>query len=273
MSCTRRTLLRAAGFMCFAPALSLRRFGLETSAAENLWRHGLSLYGELKYPPRFAHFAYVNPNAPKTGTVRQSAFGTYDNFNIVVAGLKGRLAAGIDLIYETLLTPSLDEVSSEYGLIAEAVRHPPDFSSVTYRLRPRAKWHDGRLITPEDVIFSFNAFKTHNPRFAAYFRHVTTAERTGENQVTFVFDSAGNRELPQVVGELTILPKHWWESSDASGQKRDVTETTLVAPLGSGPYRIKAVEAGNSLRYERVDDYWGKDLNIIPHLHQSELTM
>jgi microcin C transport system substrate-binding protein len=262
MSCTRRTLLRAAGLMCIAPALSLQRFGLEANPAESVWRHGLSLYGELKYPPRFAHFDYVNPNAPKTGMVRQSAFGTYDNFNIVVAGLKGRLAAGIDLIYETLLTPSLDEVSSEYGLIAEAVRHPPDFSSVTYRLRPEAKWHDGQPITPEDVIFSFNAFKTHNPRFAAYFRHVIKAEQTGENEITFAFDSAGNRELPQIVGELTILPKHWWESSDRSGQKRDLTETTLEAPLGCGPYRIKAFEAGTSVRYERVENYWGKDLNV-----------
>jgi microcin C transport system substrate-binding protein len=262
MSCTRRTLLRAAGLMSIAPALGLQRFGMEANAEEKLWRHGLSLFGELKYPPRFAHFDYVNPGAPKTGMVRQSGFGTYDNFNIVVAGLKGRLATGIDLIYETLLTPSLDEVSSQYGLIAQAVRHPPDFSSVTYRLRPQAKWHDGRPITPEDIIFSFDAFKTHNPRFAAYFRHVIKAEQTGENEITFAFDSTGNRELPQVVGGLTILPKHWWESSDPSGQKRDVTETTLEAPLGSGPYRIKAVEAGNSLRYERVEDYWGKDLNV-----------
>jgi microcin C transport system substrate-binding protein len=262
MSCTRRTLLRVAGLMCFAPALNLQRFALEANAAENLWRHGLSLFGELKYPPRFAHFDYVNPNAPKAGIVRQSAFGTYDNFNAVVAELKGQLAVGIDLINETLLTPALDEVSSEYGLLAEAVRHPPDFSSVTYRLRPEAKWHDGQPITLEDVIFSFDAFKTHNPRFAAYFRHVIKAEQTGENEITFAFDSAGNRELPQVVGGLTILPKHWWESSDPSGQKRDVTKTTLEAPLGSGPYRIKAFEPGTSVHYERVENYWGKDLNV-----------
>ena len=176
------------------------------------WRHGLSLFGQLKYPAQFAHFDYVDPSAPKLGTARQGAFGTFDNFNTIVAGWKGNLAAGIDLTYELLLTPSLDEISAEYGLIAEAVSYPPDFSSATFRLRPQARWHDGRVITPEDVIFSFHAFKAQSPQLAAYYRQVRKAETTGEREVTFTFARPGNRELPLIIGQLITLPKHWWEA-------------------------------------------------------------
>jgi len=128
----------------------------QAQSQDKNWRHGLSLYGELKYPPGFKQFEYVNAAAPKGGAARQISIGTFDNFNTAIAGVKGSLAAGIDLIYETLSVSALDEVSSEYGLVAEAVSFPPDFSSVSYRLRPQAKWHDGKPITPEDVIFSLN---------------------------------------------------------------------------------------------------------------------
>lgn len=233
------------------------------AAAQNEdWRHGLSLFGDLKYPAGFKHFEYVNPDAPKGGTVRQIAFGTFDNFNLAVAGVKGSLAMGLGMIYDSLMTSALDEVSSEYGQIAEAVRHPADFSSVTYRLRPEARWHDGKPITPEDVIFSFDTFKKHSPQLAAYYRHVVKAEKSGEREVTFTFDAPGNRELPQIVGQLTVLPKHWWEGTDASGKPRDVGATTLEPPLGSGAYRIKDFVPGRTIVYERVKDYWGKDLNV-----------
>ena len=249
--------------MILAPALnSLEPLGGRADAEERLWRHGLSLYEKLKYPAQFPHFDYVNPQAPKTGTVRQGAFGTFDNFNVVIAGLKGDLAAGIDLIYETLLTPSLDEVSAEYGLIAESVAYPPDFSSVSFRLRSAAKWHDGAPITPEDVVFSFLAFKKNNPQLSIYYRRVRDAEVTGDGEVTFMFDGPGNRELPLIVGRLTILPKHWWVAADKSGTQRNVAETTLEPPLGSGPYRIKEFEADRTVTYERVRDYWGDDLNV-----------
>jgi len=231
-------------------------------AADPVWRHGLSLFGELKYPPGFARFDYVNPNAPKGGTVRQIAFGTFDNFNVAVAGVKGTIAQGIDLIYDTLLVPSLDEVSTEYGLLAESVSYPDDFSSVTYRLRANARWHDGQPVTPDDVIFSFDTFKQNSPQYAAYYRHVMKAEKTGDRDVTFTFDQPGNRELPQIVGQLTILPKHWWEGTDKNGNKRDITATTLEPPLGSGAYRIKDFVPGRSISFERVKDYWGKDLNV-----------
>jgi microcin C transport system substrate-binding protein len=194
--------------------------------------------------------------------VRQIAFGTFDNFNSVVAGVKGSLAMGTELFNETLMTAALDEVSTEYGLLAEAASHPDDFSSVTYRLRANARWYDGKPVTPDDVIFSFDAFKKNSPYHGAYYRHVVKAEKSGEREVTFTFDGPGNRELPQIVGQLSVLPKHWWEGTDKSGKKRDVTQTTLEPPLGSGPYHLKDFVAGHSIVYEKVADYWGKDVNV-----------
>ena len=179
--------------------------------------------------------------------MRLIALGTFDNFNIVVAGVKGTIAGGIDLLYDTLMVPALDEVSTEYGLIAESVSYPADFSSVTYRLRANAHWHDGKPVTVDDVIFSLEAFKKHHPQYSAYYRHVTKAEKTGERDVTFTFDSPGNRELPQIVGQLYVLPKHWWEGTDAYGNKRDIGATTLEPPLGCGPYRIKNFAAGRTI--------------------------
>ena len=226
------------------------------------WRHGLSLFGDLKYPPGFKRFDYVNPNAPKGGAARLGGLGTFDNFNLVVSGVKGNASAGLNELYDTLVVASLDEVSAEYGLLAEAVSHPADFSSVIYRLRPEAKWHDGKPVTPADVIFSLQAFQKNHPMLSAYYRHVVKAEQTGEREVAFTFDGPGNRELPQIVGQLTVLPKHWWEGTDASGKKRDVTATTLEPPLGCGAYRIKEFVAGRTVVLERVKDYWARDLNV-----------
>ena len=143
----------------------------------------------------------------------------------------------------------MDEVSTEYGQLAEAVSHPPDFSAVTYRLRPEAKWHDGKPVTVDDVIFSFEAYRKYHPQFSAYYRHVAKTEKTGEREITFTFDGPGNRELPQIVGQFAVLPKHWWEGTDASGRKRDISVTTLEPPLGSGAYRIKEFTAGRSIAY------------------------
>lgn len=270
MILTRRSVLRATAATLAAPALG----GLgasafpgaavaQSSGAAKSWKHGLSLFGDLKYPEGFKNYDYVNPAAPQGGTVRQVAIGTYDNFNLVVAGVKGSIAMGTELWIETLMTSALDEVSTEYGLLAEAVSHPDDFSTVTYRLNAKARWHDGKPVTPEDVIFSFDAFKTNSPQLGAYYRHVTKAEKTGEREITFIFDGPGNRELPQIVGQLPVLPKHWWTGTDKNGNKRDVTQTTLEPPLGSGPYRLKEFQPGRSLVYEKVADYWGKDLNVV----------
>lgn len=258
MSISRRQLLQASAALASLPAIGLQ----SAHAQQRTWRHGLSLFDEIKYAEGFKHFEYVNPNAPKGGSARLIAIGTFDNFNAVVGGVKGSLAAGVTLTQNTLMASALDEVSTEYGLLAESVAHPDDFSSVTYRLRANAKWHDGKPVTPEDVIFSLEAFKTHHPQFSAYYRHVVKAEKTAERDVTFTFDAPGNRELPLIVGQLTILPKHWWEGSDASGNKRGIAATTLEPPLGSGPYRIKDFVPGRTIAYERVADYWGKDVNV-----------
>ena len=231
-------------------------------AAELQWRHGLSLMGEPRYKSDFKQFDYVNPNAPKGGVVRMGATGSFDNFNLAVAGVKGQLAAGIGLLYNTLLTSSLDEISTAYGELAEAVAYPDDVSFVVYRLRATAKWHDGTPITPEDVIFSFDTLKATSPQYAAYYANVTKAEKTADNEVTFRFDQPGNRELPQIVGQFPILPKHWWTGKDATGKPRSILETTLELPLGSGPYRIKSFNSGRSITYERVQDYWGKTLPV-----------
>jgi microcin C transport system substrate-binding protein len=252
-------------------ALAARRLPLPTwttraeaeeGPANAAWRHGLSLFGDLKYPANFKQFDYVNASAPKGGTVRELAIGTFDNFNEVVAYVKGNLAAGIGLIYDTLLLSSQDEVTTGYGLLAEAVRYPSDFTWVTYRLRAEAKWHDGQPVTPDDVIFSFEAFKKYSPMLSGYYRHVVKAEKSADRDVTFTFDGPGNRELPQIVGELTIVPKHWWEGHDASGKKRNVGETTLEPPLGGGAYRVKEFSAGRHIVYERVKDYWASSLNV-----------
>src|SRR5262249_27061436 len=221
---TRRSVVRTGVLAALSPILD--RFGAPFLGASaraqdgNLqWQHGLSLFGELKYPAGFRHFDYVNPNAPKGGSVRLMALGTFDNFNEVVAGLKGSIAAGAGMLSDTLLAPSLDEVSTDYGLIAEAVTHPSDFSSATFRLRANARHHDGKPVTVEDVIFSMQAFKKHSPMLAAYYRHVTKMEQSGEREVTFTFDAPGNREMPLILGQLNVLPKHWWEGTDAAGRK------------------------------------------------------
>jgi microcin C transport system substrate-binding protein len=267
---TRSFARACAAALIAAPVL----FALHAAAQENLlgtaqsptagkiWRHGLSLFDSLKYPPGFEHFDYVRTDAPKGGSVRLTGFGTYDNFNPVVAGVKGTEALGGGMLFDTLMVNSLDEVSVSYGLLAESVSHPDDFSSATYRLRPSARWDDGKPVTPEDVVFSFDAFKTNHPMFSAYYQHVTKAEKTGDREVTFTFDGPGNRELPLIVGQLSVLPKHWFEGVDASGKTRDVTATTLEPPLGDGAYRIKQFVPGRSITYERVKDYWGKDLPV-----------
>ena len=258
----RRSLLQSALLALAARGLPLPLSATAAQAQDKNWRHGLSLFGDLKYQPGFPRFDYVKPDAPKGGTVRQIAIGTFDNFNMVVAGVKGTLADGIEMIYDTLLTSALDEVTSGYGLLAEAVSYPDDFSSATYRLRAEAKWHDGAPVTPEDVIFSFETFRKYSPQRSAYYRHVAKVEKTGDREITFSFDGPGNRELPQIVGELTVLPKHWWEGTGPNGKKRNVGETTLEPPLGNGAYRIKEFSAGRTMVYERVPDYWGSALNV-----------
>jgi microcin C transport system substrate-binding protein len=266
LAITRRHLLQSGAIAAIAPTLGsaagvtpIDRAQAETSGAP-VWRHALSLFGDVKYPADFPHFDYVNPAAPRGGVARQISVGTFDNFNVAVSGVKGTIASAVGLIYETLTTGSLDEPATFYGLLAEAFAYPDDYSWVKYRLRKEAHWHDGKPVTAEDVIFSMEVAKKYNPLFSAYYKHVAKVEKSADSEITFTFDSPGNRELPTIVGELTILPKHWWEGADSSGKKRDISETTLEKPLGSGPYRIKEFTAGRSVVAERVRDYWGDKL-------------
>lgn len=231
-------------------------------AADAPWRHGLSLLGSPKYPADFTHFDYAAPDAPKRGLLRLGFQGSFDNFNLVVAGVKGDLESQVPLVYDTLMTEAGDEPFTSYGLLAEGVQVAEDLGSVTYRLRPGTKWHDGAPLTPADVVFSFGVLKANSPQYAFYYQNVTKAEALGEREVRFTFSETGNRELPQIVGQMPVLPKHWWEGKDASGRPRNPTETTLEPPLGSGPYRIARFEAGRSVTYERVPDYWGRDIPV-----------
>jgi len=264
LAITRRHLLQSGAFAAVAPTLAtavglpaIESARAQTASGEPAWRHALSLFGDIKYPADFKHFDYVNPDAPKGGVARMISIGTFDNFNLAVAGVKGSIAPAAALIYETLMTRSQDEVAAEYGLLAEAAAHPDDFGWVIYRLRKEARWHDGKPVTPEDVIFSFDALKKYSPMYSSYYRHVVKTEKTGERDIKFTFDSPGNRELPTIVGELPVLPKHYWEGTDSEGRKRDISATTLEKPLGSGPYRIKEFVAARSVKLERVKDYWG----------------
>lgn len=256
----RHTAMAMAIGLLTAP-LAINASAEDAKTAEPEWRHGTSLFGEVKYPPGFTHFDYANPDAPKGGTFRRSAIGTFDTLNPF--NIKGTPAAASTQIYDSLMTTSFDEPSSEYGLIAEAMKYPDDYSWVTFKLRPEARWHDGEPITVEDVIWSFHTLKKSHPLFNSYYKNVISAEQTGEHEVTFKFDQTGNRELPQIVGQLVyVLPKHYWEGTDANGNKRDFTASTLEPPLGSGPYRISDVRPGRSITFERVPDYWGKDLPV-----------
>jgi microcin C transport system substrate-binding protein len=216
--------------------------------------HGIAMHGELKYQPGFAHFDYVNPKAPKRGEVRQASIGTFDSFNPFI--VKGNPAAGLSRIYDTLLTTSADEPFSEYGLLAEKVEMPMDRSSVTFTLNEKARWHDGKPVTAEDVKWTFETLREKgSPFYRAYYGHVAWAEIIGERSVKFKFKPGENRELPLILGQLAVLPKHHWEN-------RTFDETTLTPPLGSGPYRIGEFEPGRHVMYQRVEDYWGKDLPV-----------
>jgi microcin C transport system substrate-binding protein len=267
LAITRRHLLQTGALAAITPALgatagipAIEQAHAQSAGTEPAWRHALSSFGDIKYPADFKRFDYVNPDAPKGGVVRLFESGTFDNFNVVVSGVKGSLASGVELILQTLTTRSMDEALTSYGLLAEAAAWPDDYSWAKYRLRVEARWHDGKPVTPADVVFSFDALKKNSPMYSAYYRHIVSCEQSGEREVKFTFDAPGNRELPSIAGEVLVLPKHWWEGKDSQGRQRDVTATTLEIPLGSGPYRIKEFEAARSVVLERVTDYWGKNV-------------
>ena len=240
-----------------APALVLTLIltGSLIAAAYAATTPGMSLFGDLKYGPDFKNFDYVNPDAPKGGTMRLSAIGTFDTLNPYV--VKGLPAAGIGGIFSTLAVASEDEPGSEYGLVAEKIELAPDKLSVLYEIRKEARFHDGTPMTPEDVIWTFETLRAKgHPSYRSYYGDVVKVEKEGDRGVRFVFKSAENRELPQILGQMPVLSKAYWSG-------RDFEKTTLEPPLGSGPYKIESVDPGRSITYRRVADYWAADLPVM----------
>ncbi len=241
----RLPLLHAAAFVVLLVS------GTVHAAAQ----HALTLYDEKpKYPADFTHFDYANPDAPKGGTLREAGFGSFDSLNPFIN--KGVAADDVGLIYDTLTAQSLDEPFTVYGLLAERIEKGPNNQWVRFYLHPEARFHDGEPVKAEDVVFTFETLLAKGaPHYRGYYADVEKAVIEGPRQVRFDFKHAGNRELPLILGQLPVLPKHWWAD-------RDFGAGSMEPPLGSGPYRIERVEPGRTIQYARVEDYWGKDLPV-----------
>ncbi len=249
-----RILAGAAILIRLPTALLIAAAALFTSPALARPVHAIAMHGEPKYGPDFKHFDYVNPDAPKGGAVKLAAAGSFDSFNGFI--IKGEAAVGLGGLYDTLLTASADEAFTAYGLLAETVETPEDRSWVKFVLRTEARWHDGKPITADDVIWTFETLlKKGEPSYRYYYADVDRVEKIDERTVRFVFKNNRNRELPLIIGQMAVLPKHYW-------QGKDFAKTTLEPPLGSGAYKIDGFEAGRYVRYKRVDDYWGRNLPV-----------
>ena len=237
-------------FSAFSAFLCLQTFNANLSAQEKV--HAISMYDTPKYGPNFTHFDYANPDAPKGGTLKTSSQGSFDSFHPFIP--KGNASQTGSV--ERLMAPSRDEDFSQYGLIAESLEVPDDRSWIIFNLHPMARWHDGVPITADDVVWSFyTLIEKGHPHYRYYYTDIKKAEKLGKRRVRFTFAQTKNRELPLIIGQLPILPKHYWE-------KRDFEKTTLDPPLGSGPYRVKKFEAGRYIVLERVKDYWGEKLPV-----------
>ncbi|BBM88885.1 uncharacterized protein YejA [Spirochaetota bacterium] len=239
------------GVTCLLMYTATHSLAVLYSQRANQSHHAVTIHGKPKYPATFKNFDYVNPNAPKNGKVVLGALGGYDNLNTFI--IKGESAAGVDLIYNTLLISSLDEKSVAYGLLAERVYYDNSRTWVAFKIRSNARWHDGKPVTVDDVIWTFNILIEKGiPTYRLYYQNVKSVRKVANNTVRFEFARA-NQELPLILGQLAVLPKHYW-------QGRDFSKTTLDPPLGSGPYKIKTVRPGKFIVYERVRNYWGDNL-------------
>ena len=221
-------------------------FLAQKTFADEQFRHGISTFGDLKYPKNFTHFDYVNENAPKGGNVKFGAEGGFNNLNQFI--LKGIAPSGLAYLYDSLMEGSDDEISARYGLVAESVKLAKDKMSIQFRLRKNARFHDDFPITADDVIFTFNKLISDgHPTYKMAFRDVKEVKKINDYEVRFYFKNNHNRELPILVSSLPVLPKHYYE-------KVDFSKTTLTPPLGSGPYKVKEIQANRSIVFERVKD-------------------
>ena len=234
-------------------------FPAQTIAQEKIApQSALAMHGEPKYKPGFTHFDYVNPDAPKTGTLKLGWTGSFDSLNPFIVRGNPAMGLGSGYVYESLMARSWDEPFTLYGLIAETAEMPDDRSSVIFNLNPKAHWSDSEPITADDILFSYETLRDHGrPNHRTYYKKVKKAEKLSDRQVKFTFqhnpDGTIDREMPLIMGLMPILPKHDWDG-------RTFDETTLRIPVGSGPYKLISVDPGRSLTYELDPDYWGKDV-------------
>lgn len=231
-------------------------FALIWASVAQAQSYGIAMHGDLKYPENFTHFDYVNPAAPKGGDFSYAAIGTYDSLNPFI--VKGVAAEGIGMIYQTLMAPSHDEAFSNYGSVAQTIDVADDNGNVVFTLHPQARWHDGEPITAEDIVWSFDTLMEHGaPFYRAYYADVESAAALDARTVKFTFSTTKNRELPLILGQLPVLPKHYW-----TAEGRNFNETSLAPPLGSAAYRVAKVDPGRSITYERVENWWAADLPV-----------
>lgn len=239
--------------LCVITAVSSRSFAVDyTNAVTPLY--GLSVFGALKYKDSFSHFDYVNPDAPKGGEVRIASVGAFDSLNPYI--VKGNKAPDVGIIFESLMVNSLDEPQSMYGLIAKSAIIAPDKSYIEFIMRPEARFHDGSHITADDVVFSFNTLKKQgDPSYRISYESISSAVKIDEHRVRFNFSDTSKRELPVIAASMPVLSQKYYNT-------HEFNKTTLESPLGSGPYKVKSVEQGRSITYERVKDYWGANLPV-----------
>ena len=229
-------------------------FFSNTFAIEKLENaHAISMHGSPKYSKDFKNFDYVNINAPKGGVIKLHQIGSFDTLNNFI--LKGSAAANLNQVHDSLLTQSFDEPFTMYGLVAESISVPEDRSWVIFKIRKEAKFHDGNPIRVEDIIWTLNTLKEKgHPFFKFYYGNIKTAEKISDNEVKFIFQGERNLELPLIIGQMKILSEKYW--------KDKFKDVLLESPIGSGPYRVKNFKAGRTIEFERVDNYWGKNLSV-----------
>ncbi|HEY0421040.1 MAG TPA: extracellular solute-binding protein, partial [Acetobacteraceae bacterium] len=247
-------MTRLAGLVSVVAAVVIAALGFTMPAgAQAPFRgHAAALLGEPQLPPGFTHFPYVNPDAPKGGEVVLGAVGTFDSFNPHV--VRGTPAGDVIRVYDTLLRENADEVEAAYCHLCETVEIPADRMGVAFELRPEARFHDGTPVTAEDVAWTFNTLREKGrPNYRQYYADVESVTVEGPRRVSFRFRNNANRELPLILGQLVVLPKHWWAG-------RDFARPLTDPPLGSGPYRVDRFDMGRTIVMARVPDYWAANL-------------